>query len=135
MPQFDVDDDLVALVWQLAKPKPFEVLPFSAALRRVLQTHAALPVRSNDRDEFEELLLASSGGPRGGSKKAPSPSPAEWLATVPQFKGTRDLNSWKAICDLLKIKTGGDSARRKLKNWVATNHPEWPPVPEIDGDS
>ena len=34
--QFDVDDDLVALIWQLAKPKPFEQLTFSQALRRIL---------------------------------------------------------------------------------------------------
>ena len=37
MDKFYVDDDLVELVWQLAKPKPFENLSFSAALRRVLE--------------------------------------------------------------------------------------------------
>lgn len=36
MQQFAVDDDVVDAVWQLAKPRPFENLSFSSALRRVL---------------------------------------------------------------------------------------------------
>jgi hypothetical protein len=36
MPQFNVDEDLAALVEKLAKPRPFEKLTFNAALRRVL---------------------------------------------------------------------------------------------------
>ena len=36
MRTFPVDDDVVALVWETAKPAPFEHLSFSDALRRVL---------------------------------------------------------------------------------------------------
>lgn len=36
MRTFPVEDDLVALVWEQAKPAPFEQLTFSDALRRVL---------------------------------------------------------------------------------------------------
>lgn len=36
MRTFPVDDDVVALVWEQAKPAPFEQLSFSDALRRVL---------------------------------------------------------------------------------------------------
>ena len=37
MREFPVDDDLVALIWQRADPRPFEQLSFSEALRRVLK--------------------------------------------------------------------------------------------------
>jgi hypothetical protein len=39
MATFSVDDDVVALVWRLAQPAPFENLSFSEALRRIL-SHA-----------------------------------------------------------------------------------------------
>jgi len=48
MRTFPVDDDVVALVWETAKPAPFEQLSFSDALRRVLarpsDTAARLPL-------------------------------------------------------------------------------------------
>jgi hypothetical protein len=36
MRKFPVDDDLVTMIWEMAKPQPFEDLTFSDALRRVL---------------------------------------------------------------------------------------------------
>jgi len=126
MQTFEVDDDLSALVWQLAKPKPFENLSFSAALRRVLQGAAT------SEDPIEAILRESAATARAEPKKAPTPSPIEWASTVPELKSRKGLNTWKAICDLLKIDTAGDSARRKLKNWVKQHRPMWPAVPDID---
>ena len=131
MPQFTVDEDLAALVERLAKPKPFENLSFNAALRRVLQQHIK-PKKVDD--ELEQLLAESLALAKKAPKKAPSPSPEQWAASVPELKTKRGLTTWRAICDLLKIDTGGDSARRKLKNWVKANRPAWPQVPEISGD-
>lgn len=127
---FEVDDDLSALVWQLAKPKPFENLSFSAALRRVLQGAAAS--RHPAEDPIVAIPRESAATARAESKKAPTPSPIEWVSTVPELKSRKGLNTWKAICDLLKIDTAGDSARRKLKNWVKLHRPMWPAVPDID---
>lgn len=131
MPQFTVDEDIAALVERLAKPKPFENLSFNAALRRVLQQHIK-PKKVDD--ELEQLLAESLALAKKAPKKAPSPSPEQWAASVPELKSKRGLTTWRAICDLLKIDTGGDSARRKLKNWVKTNRPAWPQVPELSGD-
>jgi hypothetical protein len=130
--QFAVDDDLVALVWRLAKPQPFENLSFSAALRRVLNDGAARTTKDLTSDPLEDLWADAKRGSRAGVKKAPSPSPTEWAATVPELRARKSLNTWKAICDFLKIDTAGDSARRRLKNWVKVKHPTWPPVPDID---
>jgi ADP-heptose:LPS heptosyltransferase len=131
MPQFTVDEDIAALVERLAKPKPFENLSFNAALRRVLQEH----IKPKKVDvELEQLLAESLAAAKKEPKKTPSPSPEQWAASVPDLKGKRGLNTWKAVCVLLKIDTAGDSARRKLKNWVKANRPNWPSVPEIDGE-
>ena len=132
MPEFTVDDDLAALVWQLAKPKPFEVLSFCAALRRVLHAPAAAAATDGDVDELDALLPHPAYLVKAEPKKAPTPSPTEWVAIVPELKGKRGLHTWKAICDMLKIDTAGDSARRKLKNWVKLHRPMWPAVPDID---
>lgn len=132
MPQFTVDDDLAALVWRLAKPRPFENLSFSAALRRVLHSPIVPAAMDGKHDDLDELLAEAKAAARAGSKKAPTPSPTEWVATVPELKTRKGLNTWKAVCDVLKIDTAGDSARRKLKNWVKVNRPTWPPVPDID---
>ena len=129
--QFAVDDDLVALVWRLAKPRPFEILSFSAALRRVLQGEVDPTAKETKHDSLEDLY-AEAMASRAGSKKAVSPSPMEWIATVPELKARKGLYTWKAICDVLKIDTAGDSARRRLKNWAKVNRPAWPPVPDID---
>lgn len=131
MPQFTVDEDLAALVERLAKPKPFENLSFNAALRRVLQQHIK-PKKADD--ELEQLLAESMALAKKTPKKAPSPSPEQWAASVPDLRGKKGLTTWRAICDLLKIETAGDSARRKLKNWVKANRHAWPSVPELSGD-
>lgn len=132
MPQFEVDDDLAALVWQLAKPKPFENLTFGAALRRVLQAPTPPATVPTQEDPLDAFLREATASQRAEAKKAPTPNPLEWVATVPELKGRKGLNTWKAICDLLKIDTAGDSARRKLKNWVKLHRPMWPAVPDID---
>jgi len=131
MPQFTVDEDLAALVERLAKPKPFENLSFNAALRRVLQQH--IKPKMVD-DELEQLLTESMALAKKVPKKASSPSPEQWATSVPELKRKKGLTTWRAICDLLKIDTGGDSARRRLKNWVKANRPAWPQVPELSGD-
>ena len=128
MPQFNVDEDLAALVERLAKPKPFENLTFNSALRRVFQEHIKPEKVDGDLDQ---LLAESMALARKGLKKALSPSPQQWAASVPELSREKHLNSWQAICNLLKIDTAGDSARRKLKNWVKANQPKWPLVPEI----
>lgn len=129
MPQsFPVDDDLVELVWRMAKPRPFETLTFSSALRRVLHRQTDRTTnepRNTPADEFADAMERMG-------KKAPSPSATEWVATVPELRGKKGLNTWQAICAALKIDTAGDSARRKLKNWVKANRPGWPQVPDID---
>ena len=123
MPQFNVDEDLAALVERLAKPKPFEHLSFNSALKRVLQAHV-------EHFDLEQLLTESILAEKE-PKKAPTPSPQQWAASVTELSRERHLSSWQAICSLLDIDTAGDSARRKLKHWVKLNRPEWPQVPEI----
>ena len=132
MQPFDVDDDLAALVERLAKKRPFENLSFNAALRRVLQPHLLPPAPEEEPEDLDKLLGVSMAGVRREPKKAPSPSAEQWVQSVPELRSRRGLNTWKAICNSLKIETAGDSARRKLKNWVKVNRPAWPPVPEID---
>lgn len=132
MPQFTVDDDLATLVWTLAKPRPFENLSFSSALRRVLQAHESPTTNQDEVKRPEDPPLESLRRGKTDPKKAPTPSPTEWVATVPDLKGKNGLHTWKAVCNLLKIDTAGDSARRKLRNWVKANRPNWPHVPDLD---
>lgn len=132
MPQFTVDEDVAALVEQLAKPKPFENLSFNAALRRVLKNYIEAAQKSHKDDGLEKLLAESMAAAEAAPKKVPTPSPVEWVATVPELRSKKGLTTWKAICDALKIVTAGDSARRKLKNWVKANRTAWPAVPDTD---
>lgn len=125
MPQFTVDEDVAALVERLAKPKPFENLSFNAALKRVLQQFIN-PVVTDDGMAALEQLLADAKH----HKKAPTPSPSQWVSNIPELRNKKGLTNWKAVCDLLEIDTAGDSARRKLKNWVKANRPSWPEVPD-----
>lgn len=129
MLQYSVDEDLAALVEQLAKAnpkaKPFENLSFNAALRRVLERYV---------DGLELLDAKTAVQMKNAPKKAPSPSPGQWVASVPELKNKKGLTTWKSICDFLKIETGGDSARRRLNNWVKVNRPAWPSVPKLTGD-
>lgn len=133
MPQFNVDDDLATLVERLAKQKPFENLSFNDALRRVLngRIHTATNGKVKDK-ELDALLAESMALYRNRmSKKAPTPSASDWVATVPELSGKKGLDTWRAICDTLKIDTAGDSARRRLSNWVKSNRPTWPTVPQV----
>ena len=133
MPQFTVDDDLAALVEKLAKPKPFEHLTFNNALRRVLEGF----LKESPAPEFVELgqlLEESLALQKNSPKKAPSPRADQWVSSVPELAKHKHLTTWKAVCDHLKIKTGGDSARRALKNWVKEHKPNWPTVPSIEGE-
>ena len=134
MPQFNVDEDLAALVEKLANPKPFENLTFNNALRRVLTNLCAPAQAKSDFEELDQLLAESMARVKNAPKKASSPNAQEWAALVPELKDKRGLTTWKAVCDHLKIDTAGDSARRKLKNWVKDNKAGWPEVPGIVGD-
>ena len=97
MQAFEVDDDLVELVWRLASPKPFQQLTFSDALRTVL------------------TALAPADGPRtptagGGAKQARKAelsaedllaelaqmSPSELKTRLPEFKVERRVREPKA---------------------------------------
>jgi len=64
-------------------------------------------------------------GPRN-----PSPSVDEWIKSVPELLSVSDLNSWKSICDYLKIHVGANSARRALQAWIIKNRHSWPTIPE-----
>lgn len=138
MPQFHVEDDLARLVERLASPKPFENITFNDALKRVLERLLGKEAKEALKvEEKADALVAELDAqpaekqPQHSGKKAPSPSARDWADTVPELKDLKGLSTWKAICDHLKIKTAGDSARRKLKNWVKDNRPKWPDVPEI----
>ena len=122
MPQFHVDDDVVAAIWKLANPKPFENLSFNTALRRVIAGFAEAVEHSNSSLEGPVAYTAP--------RRAPTPSAKEWAASIQELKSVANLNSWKAICDYVGIKTSGDSARRRLQKWVESNQPLWPRVPD-----
>ncbi len=145
MKHFEVDDDLAALVWERAKPEPFENLSFSAALRRVLVNTSAkhiqikkLNLSEVDVDQlFAELdaLGKLTNHEVTKRKRAKSPDASEWITKIPALKsknsGASRLKSWADICTHLGIQVGRDSARRKLGEWVKLNKPAWPPVPDI----
>jgi hypothetical protein len=61
--------------------------------------------------------------------RAPSPDPRLWVSRVPELKALPGITTWRAICDHLRVEVGGDSARRRLQEWVETNRPQWPKVP------
>jgi len=131
MKTFEVEDDLIELVWKLAKPEPFESLSFSAALRKVLAGHLSGKADpKTDEKSLDDWINEILAGQKAGPKKAPTPDASEWASSIPELKSKKSLNSWKAICDELHIDPAGDSARRKLKTWVKDNRPQWPPVPE-----
>ncbi len=154
MQHFPIDDDLVQMVWRLAKPQPFEQLTFSDALRRVL---AGPPISKTDRQllvstgllaELDELELSERllkeledlpeaigrleipGWDIRRRERKPSPDASAWVASVPDLAGVPGLKAWRAVCTHLGVEVGGDSARRRLQTWVAANRPEWPVVPD-----
>lgn len=123
MPKFDVDEEVAALVERLADKRPFEHLSFNDALKRILAKLRDAP-RAGAMIDLQALSPSTP-------KKAPSPSAVEWVAGVPDLSRKENLRTWTEVCKYLGIKPAGDSARRKLKTWVATNRPSWPPVPEV----
>lgn len=133
MPQFIVDEDLAALVEKLAKPKPFENLSFNNALRKVLMEYVPQP-QSPPPPKLEDLIAHAREVASRAPKKAPTPNASAWAQEVPELRSHRELTNWVAICKHLKIDPAGDSARRKLANWVPVNRPNWPPVPPVHGD-
>jgi hypothetical protein len=136
MPSFEVEDDLAELVWRLAKPKPFENLTFGTALRRVLlDANSGAGITESASTPAPVRAMSVPRRANEWQKKAPSPNPAEWAARVSELRGFKNLTTWQAICDVLRIKVAGDSARRKLRNWVKVNRPNWPDVPAIEGDA
>lgn len=132
MQQFAVDDELAALVERLAKAKPFENLSFNEALWRVFREHNLGLAGGQSADPLDKRLADARVAATAVPKKAVTPSVGNWVASVPDLKNRKGLTNWKAVCTLLRIDTAGDSARRKLKNWVKSNRPGWPPVPDID---
>lgn len=139
MKQFSVDDDLVALVWQRANPKPFENLSFSEALRRVLATPiggapSKQPKKPISADELLAEIEAMDSPPKNYKIKkrlrASSPKPDDWLERVPELRAITGLNNWQDICEHLGIEVAGDSARRSLQRWVKGNRSDWPAVPD-----
>jgi hypothetical protein len=64
--------------------------------------------------------------------KPVTPHVSDWVALIPELKPhSRELTTWKAVCDFLKIEVGGQSARRKLQKWVRENRLLWPGVPDF----
>ena len=123
MPEYMVDEDLVALVWELAEPKPFENLTFNVALRRVL-------ARANLKDG------STVPSPVKLVKKATSPSASEYLARVPELQQkVKPPVNWSQLCVAVGVDPKGDSARRKMRLYVAQYKPQWPPVPKVTDSS
>ena len=127
MPEYTVDEELALQVESLAKKKPFESLTFNEALRRIL--NEIYPIQEKSKNK--EVGLLNIELPPYCLKKVPSPKPSEWLQKIPELKNKINSNSWKAVCDYLKIETAGDSARRKLRKWVEINRPDWSEVPDV----
>lgn len=132
MPQFDVDEELAAVIERLAKPKPFQNLSFNDALWHVIRHYVTNEATIEDPDPLERVLAEARAKVALTAKKAPTPNVIMWVQSVPELKKHHHLTTWKAVCVHLKIETAGDSARRKLKNWVKANRSQWAPVPDID---
>jgi hypothetical protein len=133
MQTFEVDDDLVALIWEKANPKPFEQLTFSSALRKVLTQPApgldldSLNAMSDiDTDALLEELMKMK------RERTKSPSVSTWIAQIPELNPIKEVKEWVRVCNYLGIDVGSDSARRKLAAWVKQNKKYWPPVPELE---
>jgi hypothetical protein len=97
MQAFEVDDDLVELVWRLASPKPFQQLTFSDALRKVLTALAPTDGRrtptagrgakqARHADLSADDLLAELA----------QMSPSELKTRLPEFKVERRVREPKA---------------------------------------
>ena len=80
--------------------------------------------------ENENPNQARSTTPSVNKKKTPTPSVSDWIKKIPELSRVGNLNSWKDICNYLKIEVGGDSATRVLRRWVKDNKPNWSEIPE-----
>ena len=130
MAMYEVDDELAFQVDRLARRnKPFESLSFQEGLRRVLDQYVSKTMPELARQVVVERAITTA---QTVLRKAPTPSAIQWAQVVPELKKFKHFTTWKTITDHLDIDTAGDSARRKLKNWVKANKPDWPPVPDID---
>lgn len=74
MQSFPVEDDLVALVWERAKPRPFEQLTFNDALRRVLDVKEGKAPKGSTRSAAsppsgDELLAELEALPTEGTRQ------------------------------------------------------------------
>jgi hypothetical protein len=142
MRTFEIADDVLGLVSELAKPQPFE--SFGDTLRRFLTELTRPRGNAMTREMTADQLLAEldaldepgrerfdKGYEEGKRRRAPSPDPQRWALGVNDLRGPSvpTLNTWRAICDYLKIPVRGDSARRALQKWAASHRPTWPPVP------
>lgn len=146
MKAYEVDDDVLAMVWSMSKPKPFEKLDFNSALKRILievsDGEKLRPSDLNDIDPDHLLAELESIGKLGNVKnynikknsRRKSPSVKEWLRAVSKvddaFKNNTKIKFWEDVCDALKIETYGASARLVLEKWVERNKPNWPAIPK-----
>ena len=62
--------------------------------------------------------------------KRVSPNVSVWMSKVAELKTLSNVTSWQGICNHLGVATDGDSARRRLKKWIAVNNKNWPEIPE-----
>lgn len=137
--QFDIEDDVVALFSEMAKPKPFE--SFGDALRRFLTELKGANGKTQQRtvEELFAELDALPGKDRqtfdrdyeeSKRRRAPSPDSQSWASGVEELAAVRGLNTWRKICERFNVEVGADSARRALQKWARTHRPDWPPIPE-----
>jgi hypothetical protein len=136
---YEVDDELAFTVDRLApRLKPFEQITFQEGLRRVIEEyvpkHPPIPIVEVSELARRVTIEQAFDTARNVMKKAPSPSAIEYAKSVPELAKHRHFTTWKTITDHLDIDTGMDSARRKLAAWVRLHKPDWPPVPDVEGD-
>ena len=104
MQAFEVDDDLVELVWRLASPKPFQQLTFSDALRKVLASASergvAAPATSRDARRKEKTELS----PDALLAELAQMSPSELKTRHPEYKVQRRVREPKVDIRVLMKK-------------------------------
>jgi hypothetical protein len=142
--QYEIDDELAFLIDRHApRIKPFENITLQEGLRRILNRYlppagtptGVVPPTGLDMPELARQVSIEQGMSLARSivKKAPTPSAIEWAKSVPELAKFKHFTTWKTITDHFDIDTLGDSARRKLSVYVRQHHPEWPPVPDVEG--
>lgn len=104
MQAFEVDDDLVELVWRLASPKPFQQLTFSDALRKVLASASergvAAPATPRDARRKEKTELS----PDDLLAELAQMSPSELKTRHPEYKVERRVREPKVDIRVLMEK-------------------------------